>query len=232
MKIIISPSKTMKKQKYTCQTQLPLFNEQAKYLKDIIIQYNIDELMTRFHISEKLALSLHQQLQDNSLQPALFFYTGTVFKQLQLQQYNNTEFDYIKTHLNILDAMYGVLNYNDLISFYRLDFLTELDFNLYDYWKNLIHSIYENEECIINLASNEFSKMISHPNMITIDFCIEHDSKIKRPSMLVKKARGMMLNEMIKHQINDLEILKKVTFDGYRYDSQLSTSTNYVFIKH
>lgn len=232
MKIIISPSKTMKPTKHHLQMSTPIFNEKSKPLKHALLNLSIEEIEKTFQVSNKLAQNIFNGLKDQTLYPALFYYTGTVFKQLELKNYTHIEFDYINTHLHILDALYGVLKYSDGISFYRLDYLSQLDtFNLYSYWQSCIDELYEDEDLIINLASNEFSKQIHHQNMVTIDFCIEENGKMKRPSMHVKKARGQMLNYLITHQITSLDHLKLIDLDGYCYDKNLSDEHHFVMIK-
>lgn len=221
----------MKAPSYHLQTSEPMFMDKANNLRKIISDYNEKQVAIHLKVSDKLSQSIVQHLKDTATYPALFYYTGTVFKQLN-KDICMKHLNYLNQHLYILDAMYGCLRYNDAISFYRLDYLCQIeDINLYDYWQEDLKDLFMQEDLIINLASNEFSRQIHHGNMLTIDFCILEKDKIKRPSMLIKKARGMMLNEMITHQVTDLDQLKEVTFDGYQYDSTRSTINKYVFIK-
>lgn len=232
MKIIISPSKTMKPRKHTIDITTPKYIEKSNILRSIISDYSIDEITNKYSVSDKLAHTIKDSYNDKTIYPALFYYTGTVFKQLDLKAYEPKHYEYIKKHLNILDALYGILNYSDGISFYRLDYTTKLDeYDLYNYWQDSINDTYQNEDFIINLASNEFSKQIKNENMITIDFCIKQDEKIKRPSMLIKKARGQMLNYLILNTITQKEELKHINIDGFKYEPNLSNQTQYVFLK-
>lgn len=232
MKIIISPSKTLKPNAILTETKEPLFIEKANFLKDILLSYNAKQIETHLHVSKKLSEEIYLHLKETKTYPALFYYTGTVFKQLELSHYQTKQFSYLQEHLYILDALYGCLRYNDAISFYRLDFLCQLDdIDLYKYWQSSLKTLLMEEDLIINLASNEYAKQIHHANMITIDFCIQDHDKIKRPSALIKKARGQMLNILILNQITQLDKIKSIEFDGYHFDPQRSTPSKYVFIK-
>ncbi len=232
MKIIISPSKTLKKQPCDLNPTQPLFIDKALFIKNKLLNDDVSTIEKRMKVSNKLAQNIYEGLRDDTKVPALYYYTGTVFKQLELSSYTSNHHEYLKNHLYILDALYGCLRYLDEISFYRLDYLCQLDdIHLYDYWQDSIDQLLRDEDYIINLASQEYAKQVNHPNLITIDFAIRKDNQLKRPSMHVKKARGSMLNYLIKHEVNDLNTLKSINIDGFQFDQGLSTPHHYVFIK-
>lgn len=232
MKIIISPSKTLKEQSCSLPSTQPMFLEMAEPIKNKLLNDDIAMIEKRMHVSSKLAQNIYDGLRQTKKVPALYYYTGTVFKQLELPTYTLNHHAYLAKHLYILDALYGCLRYLDEISFYRLDYLCQMDeLNLYEYWNKEINTLLQNEDFIINLASQEYAKQVKHPNLITIDFAVKHNDQLKRPSMLIKKARGSMLNYMIKHEIKDLEKIKEIIIDDYHFSKNHSTSSHYVFIK-
>ena len=75
------------------------------------------------------------------------------------------ELDYLSDNLYILSALYGILRSTDLISYYRLEMNNKLyidDKNLYDYWGDEPYKVlFKDNDIVINLASVEYSKMIS-----------------------------------------------------------------------
>ena len=85
---------------------------------------------------------------------------------------------------------------------------------------------------ILKMKTKEFTKMLSHPHIINIDFVEDKAGKMVRNSMYVKQARGKMLDLMVKNKISDLDSLKRLTFDGYIYHEELSTDDNYVYIRN
>ena len=217
MKIIIAPAKVMKT-KYAKieQTEL-LFLKKTKQLHNYLKRYSINELHDNMKISFKMAETVYNYYHDSyDSTPAIYCYQGTVLKQLNLSSYQNEDFDYLDKYLNIMSAYYGILKYNTGITPYRLDMKTE-------YFKD--------EDYLISLASKEFTKMINHPNLINIDFVENKAGKLVRNSMYIKQARGKMLDIMVKNKIVSLEELKKITFDDYYYDHNLSTNDNYIFIR-
>jgi len=232
MKIIIAPSKTMKYTKNTISGTPILFPEQTEYLHHILRLYNDEDIMSLMKISYKQAIKVMNYYQEEKTYPALYLYSGTVFKQLELHQYKTDELNYLNNHVNIMSAYYGVLNYNSMITPYRLDMtMKPQNINLYDYWFTPLYQYFENEDYVISLASKEFTHMIKHPHLIFIDFIIIKNNKPTRNAMLVKKARGTMLNHMIINKIKTIDEIKNISVDGFFYHDELSNDHTFVFVK-
>lgn len=233
MKIVIAPSKTMKYQKVPFVGSEPLFQEETQYLTNILKQYNDEQLCQLMKISYKQATQVYQYFhEEQTAHPALAFYQGTVFKQLELASYMNHQ-DYLSEHLCILDAYYGVLKYNTLITPYRLDMTMKPDhINLYDYWYTPLYQYFEQVDFIISLASKEFTNMLRHPHIYFIDFIINDHGKMKRNAMIIKKARGQMLNQMILNEIKTLDELKTINIDGFTYQPDYNQEGTLAFVKN
>ena len=184
-------------------------------------------------ISYKQATQVYQYFhEEQTAHPALAFYQGTVFKQLELASYMNHQ-DYLSEHLCILDAYYGVLKYNTLITPYRLDMTMKPDhINLYDYWYTPLYQYFEQVDFIISLASKEFTNMLRHPHIYFIDFIINDHGKMKRNAMIIKKARGQMLNQMILNEIKTLDELKTLNIDGFTYQPDYNQEGTLAFVKN
>lgn len=232
MKIVIAPSKTMKYQKVPFVDSEPLFPEETQYLTNILKQYNDEQLCQLMKISYKQATQVYQYFhEEQTAHPALAFYQGTVFKQLELASYMNHQ-DYLSEHLCILDAYYGVLKYNTLITPYRLDMTMKPDhINLYDYWYTPLYQYFEQVDFIISLASKEFTNMLRHPHIYFIDFIINDHGKMKRNAMIIKKARGQMLNQMVLNEICTLDELKTLNIDGFTYQPDYNQEGTLAFVK-
>lgn len=233
MKIVIAPSKTMKYQKVPFVGSEPLFQEETQYLTNILKQYNDEQLCQLMKISYKQATQVYQYFhEEQTAHPALAFYQGTVFKQLELASYMNHQ-DYLSEHLCILDAYYGVLKYNTMITPYRLDMTMKPDhINLYDYWYTPLYQYFEQVDFIISLASKEFTNMLRHPHIYFIDFIINDHGKMKRNAMIIKKARGQMLNQMILNEIKTLDELKTLNIDGFTYQPDYNQEGTLAFVKN
>lgn len=231
MKVIIAPSKTMKYRNDGFETTDLLFPNETAYLHGLLQQYNDEQLCELMHISYKQALKVYDYFHLPQLTyPALSLYQGTVFKQLETKKYHE-HLDYLLHHVNIMSAYYGVLHYNTAISPYRLDMTMKLPIQLYDYWYTPIYQYFEHEDFIISLASQEFTSMIRHPHLYFVDFIEIEQGKFKRNAMIIKKARGQMLNVMILKEITCLDNLKKLNIDGFVYNDELSEDHKLAFVR-
>ncbi len=179
---------------------------------------------------------LYQSFQDNNLGiEAIRCYQGVVFEQFKFDTYTDSQKDYLNNNLIILSGMYGIIKPNDVIWPYRLDMtIKPKKINLYNYWQDSVNEYFVGEDIIINLASNEFSKILKghEDKMINIHFSErQKNGGLKVISYNAKKARGVMVDYLIINQINEIKDLTKVIIDGYKYDKLLSDDNNLYFIK-
>ena len=120
-----------------------------------------------------------------------------------------------------------------MITPYRLDMTMKPDhINLYDYWFTPLYQYFEQVDFIISLASKEFTNMLRHPHIYFIDFIINDHGKMKRNAMIIKKARGQMLNQMILNEIKTLDELKTLNIDGFTYQPDYNQEGTLAFVKN
>lgn len=233
MKIIIAPAKQMKYRNTDIEMTKPIYYKKQKQLHNILKKFKPDQLHDIMKISFKMANEVYNYYhQEYPSGPALYFYLGTVYKQLKLNTYLQPEQEYLDRHLVILSAYYGALKYSDAIANYRLDMNMKIsDTSLYNFWHDAIKKYFEKEDVIISLASKEFTKMVDHPNIIDIDFVENKGDKVSRNAMYVKQARGKMLDFMVKHKIDTIAGIKNITVDRYTYREDLSTDNTLVFYR-
>lgn len=231
MKIIIAPAKTLnlnsscvlpQTERLYTKTTDSIINHLSKYSKSLVSK--------RLKVKGDLLENTYNYIQtfnsSKALQ-AITTYNGFVYKKLDINNYSLHELDYLNGHLIILDALYGMLRPSDMIMPYRLDFTMPIKLDLYNKWRNLKID----DDLIINLASNEFSKLIKQP-MITITFKEERDGKFKLINTYSKMARGAFLHYCIKNQIKMCEDLKNFSKEGYTFNETLSNASNYIFTRN
>lgn len=237
MKILLAPSKTrnynIKKSKKKLTE--PKFIIEAEYLSSQITKYSKSELSKIMKIKDQLLDRTYDEYQcfNNAvIHSAISSYTGTVFKELEIDIYNLEQKKYLENHLRILSAMYGVLKPYDGVKYYRLDMnMKVLDISSYKYWKEKIDNVTLEDELIINLSSTEFSKMLNC-TFINVEFKEKISNNIyKNIGVYSKMARGKMANYIIKNQIETLQEVLEFDLDRYLYNSEISTETNIVFTR-
>jgi len=140
---------------------------------------------------------------------------------------------FMEENLRILSALYGVLTPFTKLKEYRLDMVNSIfpDKSLYEIWKKEINDYFRNEDFIINLASKEYSKILSTNNIYNFEFYDEKDGKLKQISTNSKKMRGFTVNYIIKNRITDVTLLKNISLNEYKYNEEMSDERKYVYIK-
>ncbi len=234
MIIIISPSKT---QDFSHQLNKPLTNpkyyKEAYELTDIIKQLSKKDLSEIMNIKGPLldeTFDNFQKFNKNTRNHAICSYTGSVFKEIKWKEYSDDELDFMNQHIRILSALYGMVKPFDGIKPYRLDMTMKLLNNsLHQYW-SILNDEFKNDDLIVNLASIEFSKLIKTP-MITIHFLDRKNKIYQNIGTYSKKARGLMVNYVIKNKIKDVNNLKLFNLDNYQFNEHLSNNHHIYFTR-
>ena len=234
MKIIISPAKkldtSVKVQNSKMNTS---FLGESTKLIQTLKGMSMSELKDLMGLSDNLAQLNWQRFQDWDIEnrntyKALELFNGAVYEGIDAKNFNKSDNDFAQNNLRILSGLYGILKPNDLILPYRLEMGTKLKTikgnNLYRFWQDKLHQNIGDElnnEVLINLASNEYSKVLKlnkiKSEVITPVFKDYKNGKLKVISFYAKKARGQMINFIIKNKITDPGDLKLFAQDGYKF---------------
>ena len=249
MLAIISPSKTQDFstpdiQYHTLTRQL----DESEVLVKILKQKTQEELSKLMSISEKLATLNYTRFQDfstpfnfNNAKQALLAFKGDVYNGIDAPNLSKKDLTFAQDNLRMLSGLYGVVRPLDLIAPYRLEMGTKLanprGKNLYEFWGSKISELLNEDESevIINLASNEYFKGIDKktlkPKIINIVFKEFKGDKYKIIGIYAKRARGLMVQYIIKNRIQNSQDLKSFAMEDYRFKEELSDSTTWVFTR-
>ena len=237
MKIIISPAKSFKHFDKIITEEL-LFPEKTRILVEKIKKLSMNEIGNLNFTNDKLTEKAYVDYQDFDFDvlknPALFSYDGLVFKQFDMDDFE--ELDYLNNHVYILSALYGLLKPMTGIRDYRLYFDNTM-YDLYEFWgDDLYKKLFEDGDLVLNLASKEYTKTIrpflkDTDKFLTVDFKEVRDGKLKSVVAYMKQARGVMLREIITRKIEDIDEVKKLNINGYTYDPYNSTADTLTFVR-
>ncbi len=232
MKIIISPSKTIKIGEATSlKEQNLLYPEKNKQLLTLLQEKNMHAIKKIMKINDPLLEETYNNLQNYDKLPtfkAIDGFYGLVYKGLQKELYHEEEYEYINNNITILDAFYGILLPGNRIKKYRLDMKMKIGIDLYDFWEI---NEYFDKDLIVNLASSEFSKMISSKKMINISFLQHQNNRYVNLATYSKQARGKFLNYLILNKIIKVSEMKAFQEDNYTFNQELSTEFDLVFTR-
>ena len=109
-------------------------------------------------------------------------------------------------------------------------------FHISAFWGSLpAEQLFSNEDTVINLASEEYSRLIrpwvkAPRMMIDVIFAEEKNGKLRVVSTAAKMARGRMTRWLAEAQIDDPKEIRRFDY-GYRFVPEKSDETQYYFIK-
>lgn len=253
MQIILTSAKTMAATSKTKAPNgtTPRFSQEAIEIALNMSQYSIDELGKMLKLNPKLAAENYRRFQsfhseENQPLQAVLAYTGVVFKNLNPKDFSEEDFLYMNDHLRIASICYGLLRPLDLIKTYRMEYdvkLPELcEGNMYNFWRArqtqiLIDDVKADDNILINLASQEiqgaydWKKVEKSVRIITPEFKIWKNGKPQTIVIYTKMARGQMSRYILKNRINDPEMLKGFTWEGFSYNEEMSNGDNWIFLQ-
>lgn len=238
MKILLSPSKTKTLQG---KATAPVF---AKALTEAIVAHmqtlSAEAIMKALKVKEDMAADLVEFYQNYETAPegaAALSYSGLVFKNLAWQDLSEKAQAFGNDHVCILSALYGVVTPQSPVTDYRLDLVDRIfaknvitepvaeDLlkdakSLYDCWTGKVTAYFQKEDWLLNLASKEYSKLVTHPHIVTVEFLELKQGVWKQLSTSSKQMRGRLAHYMIAHELTEWTDLP-AELDGFVKDTDL-----------
>lgn len=246
MRIIISPAKKMNVDTDSFPYRdLPEFLTSTEELCRKMQSMSYEELKKLWKCNDQIAQLNVRRLGDMDLRkgltPALLAYEGIQYQYMAPGVFTDGEYAYIQEHLRILSGFYGVLKPFDGVTPYRLEMQAKLKIgqckDLYAYWGDrLAKALLAETDCILNLASKEYSICISKylpapVRFITCVFGEEKNGKVIEKGTMCKMARGEMVRFMAQNQIQTPEQIRSFDRLNYRFDGVRSDESTYVFLR-
>ena len=233
----MSPAKEM-------ATDLPVqkdwvLTRDSQTIVSILESYSKEELKKLLKVSDALLeenWDKIQKFQESVTYHAMDLYQGLAFRSFKQVANWKEHQNYAVKHLRILSSLYGAISPEECVKPYRLDLTMNLKVEgetLKKYWKERIVTSFEKGECIINLASSEFSSLFNKKQFdwVDVEFYEKKEGVLKQHSTISKKARGKMAAWMMLHHIQDKDELRNFNLDGYKFDESLSKENHYCFVK-
>lgn len=249
MKVVLSPAKSMnsKLPNFDLKATKPLFENKTKQIVSVLSDWKSLDFKLKMKTNDSISQttfdafqSIKKGLSENRF-PSIYYYDGIAFKGFSATKMSFDQINYAQSHLFVLSGLYGILRPLDLIEFYRLEMALRFKISsqinsLYEFWSYEITSYLNKNfpnEVIVNLASNEYSKVIDTKTLtakfITCHFLEVKNGTEKIVSSHAKKARGKMANFIIVNKLKSLENLKLFNSDGYVFREDLSNQNNIYF---
>lgn len=245
MRIIISPAKKMRRDTDSLPVrELPDFLPDTEKIAEILGNMSVERLKKLWKCNDQIAALNVQRLQNmelrSGLTPAILAYEGIQYQYMAPNVFTQEALEYVQQHLRILSGFYGVLRPFDGVTPYRLEMQAKLSVDgakdLYAFWgSRLAQTLCQETDCILNLASKEYSTAVSRhlpPSVrfITCVFGEERNGKIIEKGTMCKMARGEMVRFLAENGIEDPKGARAFSGLGYRFDETRSGEATYIFI--
>ena len=246
MRIIISPAKKMNVDTDSLPwCDVPVFLPSTQELCRKLQSMSYEELKKLWKCNDQIAQLNVRRLWDmdllGRLTPAVLAYEGIQYQYMAPGVFTDQEYAYIQEHLRILSGFYGILRPFDGVTPYRLEMQAKLKIgeckDLYSYWGDrLAKTLFGETDCILNLASKEYSISVSKylPDTVRFITCVfgeEKDGKVIEKGTMCKMARGEMVRYMAQNQVSIPEQIKSFNRLNYRFDESRSDDNTYVFLR-
>ena len=246
MRIIISPAKKMKVDTDSFPYRdLPVFLSNTEEICGELRSMSYEELKKLWKCNDQIAQLNVRRLREmdllGRLTPAVLAYEGIQYQYMAPGVFTDQEYAYIQEHLRILSGFYGILRPFDGVTSYRLEMQAKLEIgackDLYAYWGDcLAKTLFAETDCIINLASKEYSVCVSKylPDSVRLITCVfgeEKDGKLIEKGTMCKMARGEMVRYMAQDQITDPVQIQSFDRLNYRFDETRSDDHTYFFLR-
>jgi cytoplasmic iron level regulating protein YaaA (DUF328/UPF0246 family) len=253
MKVLLSPAKAldMTKQVIAPESTTPLFLDDSSALITKLAKFSSRKIGKMMHLSPELADLNFNRYQswksdaeineDNAYAIAAF--NGEVYRGFDAMTLDDRKMKIAQDKVRILSGLYGILKPLDVIYPYRLEMgtkwvVTPKKTSLYKFWGTKIADALNAEQTngvIVNLASIEYFKAVDTKKLkstiITPIFKEFKEGEYKTVMVFAKKARGFMARYIVDHDINNVEDLKAFNTEGYRYDENLSSESEWWFTR-
>lgn len=250
MLIVLSPAKALNftpPPKPVLATT-PALGEDIAELSATTRKLTVRQLKSLMDLSDNLAQLNRERFQafdpamEDGLQAA-FAFNGDVYSGLKARELDKKGLAWAQDHLRILSGLYGLLRPLDAIQPYRLEMGTSLKTprgkTLYAFWGDRIAQALNaaaaghRNRTLINAASQEYFTAVDlkalHLPVINLRFLEEQDGEARIISFYAKKARGLVARYAIDHRIEDPADLKGFDAEGYRFQPQASSETEWVY---
>jgi uncharacterized protein len=249
MLAIISPSKTQDFSACGCEAFSQTRQiEESRELVAILKDKNEVQIAKLMALSKKLAKLNFDRFQSfqtpftlENAKQALLAFKGDVYNGIDAPSLSEDDLSFAQDKVRMLSGLYGVIRPLDLIQPYRLEMGTKLvnnkGKNLYEFWGTGVSEVLNEDESelIVNLASNEYFKSIDKKslkaNILNIAFKEKKGDIYKIIGIFAKRARGLMVNYIIRNRLNEPEALKDFVDEGYQFSSEFSDSSTWVFTR-
>lgn len=223
----------------------PIFLDRAEELMEYMRGMSLEEAQSIWKCNDRIADLNYRRFQEmdlrRNLSAAILSYEGIQYQYMAPGVFDRESLSYVQEHLRILSGFYGVLRPLDGVVPYRLEMQAGAGpggcRDLYEFWADRIFlEVYRQTDTVLNLASREYSRCVEKyrkkgNRFVTCVFGEWNGRRVIQKGTQAKMARGEMVRYLAGIRAEKPEAAKAFTGLGYEYREELSSDTEYVFLK-
>lgn len=252
MLILIAESKTMRPavtpvtaERFAAHT--PLYQHIADRIMAGLRDLTSADLAQAVKVSPAMGANIRRLIYDfpdrSTGEAAIRAYTGVVFRQLRLDEYDAGQTAYLDGKVRVISSLYGWLRPADIVRPYRFDFDTCLapgDISFKKFWRKdvtiaLVKALQEGAQTeILDLLPRDASACVDwklvkrFARVIRADF---RTPEMKAPaSGRLKELRGRLLDHLISAEVPALADLRTYGSPDFQAAPELSVSGTLMFV--
>lgn len=224
MKILLAPSETKKSGgELSFNLESLLFEELLPHRKKLLHTYmnvlqkgDMDELSKMFGLKKETdILANKKDIIHELTMKAIQRYTGVAFDHLDYETLNESEQDYIDSHVVLFSNLFGPIRASDLIPEYRLKQGEAVaDIKVEKFYHEHAATLMENylaEDEILDLRAGFYDKFYKPSKPYTTLKFIKEGKVV---SHWAKAYRGIVLREIAKSGVESIEAFMKLPIEG------------------
>ncbi|MGT2907016.1 peroxide stress protein YaaA [Streptococcus dentiloxodontae] len=230
-----------KEMKVSDETFPHFLSEKSSAILQEMLNLSTKELAQAYKIkpeSAKKEAKRWQEMTDGApAYPAIRLFNGLMYRNIKRDNLSKAEQHYLANQVLIASSFYGIISAFEAIAEHRHDFHTRIKVDgrsLKFYWRDTYDQVVSHKDSIISLLSNEFEEVFSksvRDSFVRVKFMENKAGKLQTHSTISKKARGQFLTVALENQIETVEALKAISFNGFHYQKDLSAAHQLVFVK-
>lgn len=253
---LLSPAKNMDfsfNEKSLNTNYKQFFLAESSFLISKLKKFSARQIGKLMSVNAELAVLNFERFQqwdsienERISKSAVFAFNGEVYRGLNAKDFSTDDLSFANDHLLILSGLYGLLKPCEAIKPYRLEMglnwkISAKQKNLYRYWGERITDslntilIEQENRFVLNLASAEYSKVIVRNKLkfpvINCFFLDWKNGEYRNIMTWAKNARGVLASNIVKNRIDDPNSLKSIEFNGYKFNTQMSTNENFYYCR-
>lgn len=237
--ILLAPSKTMDTVSpcpWPIAPQTAPFLPRTSQIVTKLQELSVPKIQKLMGISLPIAQTVYdyyaQWAATNPGKPALWSYSGDVYKGLQAPTMSLSDSHWAQKQLVIASGLYGFVRPYDGVQAYRLEMKANLGIGRYktlsEFWGNTLAQYVQGTgyDWLCNCSSEEYSrpliKGITLPVITPVFFDTKPTGVVGQVPIYSKMMRGVFARWMIDHRVTSPDQLSAFQAHGYKYDAARS----------